>query len=29
MWAQDHFGRYAGYANQLLFREQRDRSHQR
>ncbi len=29
MWAQDHFGRYAGYANQLLFREQRDRSYQR
>ena len=24
MWAQDHFGKYAGYANQLLFHEQRD-----
>ena len=23
MWAQDHFGRHAGYANQLLFQEQR------
>ena len=22
MWAQDHFGRHAGYANQLLFHEQ-------
>ena len=22
MWAQDYFGRYAGYANQLLFHEQ-------
>ena len=24
MWAQDYFGKYAGYANQLLFHEQRD-----
>ncbi len=24
MWAQDHFGKYAGYANQLLFHEQRE-----
>ncbi len=24
IWAQDYFGQYAGYANQLLFREQRD-----
>lgn len=24
MWAQDRFGKYAGYANQLLFHEQRD-----
>ena len=23
MWAQDHFGRHAGFANQLLFQEQR------
>ena len=23
IWAQDHFGRYAGYANQFLFREAR------
>ena len=23
MWAQNHFGRHAGYANQLLFHEQR------
>ena len=23
MWAQDYFGNYAGYANQLLFHEQR------
>ena len=23
MWAQDHFGQHAGYANQLLFHEQR------
>ena len=22
MWAQDRFGKYAGYANQLLFHEQ-------
>ena len=26
---KDHFGKYAGYANQLLFREQRDQSYQR
>ena len=24
MWAQDYFGKYAGYANQLLFHEQRE-----
>ena len=24
MWARDHFGEYAGYANQLLFHAQRD-----
>ena len=24
MWAQDYFGKYAGYANQLLFHAQRD-----
>ncbi len=24
MWAQDHFGKYAGYANQLLFHDQMD-----
>ena len=24
MWAQDHFGKYAGYASQLLFLEERD-----
>ena len=24
MWAQDRFGKYAGYANQLLFHEQRE-----
>ena len=24
MWAQDRFGKYAGYANQLLFHEQRN-----
>ena len=24
MWAQDYFGKYAGYANQPLFHEQRD-----
>ena len=24
MWAQDCFGKYAGYANQLLFQKQRD-----
>ena len=24
MWAQDYFGEYAGYANQLLFHEQRE-----
>ena len=29
IWAQDYFGRYAGYANQLLFREQRDSSYRK
>ena len=24
MWAQDYFGKNAGYANQLLFHEQRE-----
>ena len=24
MWAQDYFGKYAGYANQLLFHDQRE-----
>ena len=24
MWARDHFGEHAGYANQLLFHAQRD-----
>ena len=24
MWAQDYFGKYAGYANQLLFLEERE-----
>ena len=24
MWAQDHFGKYAGCASQLLFLEERD-----
>ena len=29
MWAQNYFGEYAGYANQLLFREQRDLANRR
>ena len=29
MWARTHFGKYAGYANQLLFQEQRRLENQR
>lgn len=29
MWAQNYFGEYAGYANQLLFREQRSLENRR
>ena len=29
MWAQDRFGKYAGYANQFLFHDQRSQDNPR